>query len=230
LFFFLEKKLLDVQPKNKKSKKDPADAKDSTELAEKYRKVFRVNNIDIYQGPLDDLTNGGWLQDDIMEAYISCQIKDEIPSVYYMSGLHSQQIFLRKKMPFLELKDLSAFDMILVPLLVNGNHWTVVLISNLTETITYINPMGTTQFALNNILKRWNDYCSLHPILKQKKWSADLVNHEIQKDIVSCGIFITIFMEKFISYDYNYYFDSSSKNLANIRAYIYDTLRKNSTV
>ena len=95
----------------------------------RYRKVFRVNNIDIYQGPLDDLTNGGWLQDDIMEAYISCQIKDEIPSVYYMSGLHSQQFFLRNKMPFLELKDLSTFDMILVPLLVNGNHWTVVLIS-----------------------------------------------------------------------------------------------------
>ncbi len=56
--------------------------------------------------------------------------------------------------------------------------------------------MGTSQFALNNILKRWNDFFSLHPILKHKKWSADLVNHEIQKDIVSCGIFITIFYGK----------------------------------
>jgi hypothetical protein len=100
------------------------------------------------------------------------------------------KIFLRLQGEF--SKDLSTFDMILVPLLVNGNHWTVVLISNLTETITYINPMGTTQFALNNMLKRWNDFCSLHPILKHKNWSADLVNHEIQKDIVSCGIFIKI--------------------------------------
>jgi hypothetical protein len=100
-----------------------------------------------------------------------------------MSGLHAQQIFNRKKMPYLELRDADLINanFILIPLLINDNHWTVVLISNLTDTVKYINPFGTSDKALSDILEKWKKFCSTRSSeLKSKKWTSEQLDHEIQ--------------------------------------------------
>ena len=168
-----------------------------------------------------------------MEAYILCQLQEDSPNVFYMSGLHAQQIFNRKKMPYLELRDADLINanFILIPLLINDNHWTVVLISNLTDTVKYINPFGTSDKALSDILEKWKKFCSTRSSeLKSKKWTSEQLDHEIQLDLVSCGIFIMVFMEKFINYDYNYYFDSSKTGLKKLRENFHKTLRDKSTI
>ena len=62
-------------------------------------------------------------------------------------------------------------DMFVIPLLVNKNHLRIVLINNLTITLYYINPTGTTEKDVKNIFKMRQDYCKSQPIYSGKTWT-----------------------------------------------------------
>ena len=58
-------------------------------------------------------------------------------------------------MPYFTDVNFTEYAQILCPLLINGNHWTVVLISMLTEEINYIDPMGARDDDLDAIIRTW---------------------------------------------------------------------------
>ena len=77
-----------------------------------------------------------------------------------------------------------------------------------------INPMGTNNDASRSILAKWETFCSKSNHLKHKRRILDDIDHELQTDMISCGC---IFMEKFVTYNYNFKFNSSKENLNKIR-------------
>ena len=115
-----------------------------------------------------------------------------------MNGMHSQKIFLKDKvhLNLLNEDELVHKDMVVVPLLVNTNHWTVVLINNLTSTLYYKNPTGTTEKDVKNMLKMWQDYCKSQPIYCSKNWTYDVLKNTKQTDAISCGPFYHRFYAK----------------------------------
>ena len=141
-----------------------------------------------------------------------------------MSGLHAQEIFVRKH----RNKNVPYTD--LAPVFINENHWIVVLISNITVTVSYINSIGTTEDASLSIITKWKAFCSTVNLFKGKKWNLDELEHELQTDGDSCGNFICMFMEKFVTYNYYYKFDSSKGNMKKIRQHIHNQLRDNASI
>ena len=57
--------------------------------------------------------------------------------------------------PYFTDVNFTEYAQIVCPLLINGNHRTVDLISMLTEQISYIDPMGSSYDDLDSIIRTW---------------------------------------------------------------------------
>ena len=165
-----------------------------------------------------------YIQDDLIHAYLSCITKGK--RVLVVPASTGGKIFAGSTSVF-KKENLNSFDQIVIPLLVGGNHWTVVLISNLTEQLIYINPFGTNTSSAEAIFDSWLKFAKTRKEYNFIEWSYDLVEHSIQSDSFNCGVFICIFIEKFIDYVYNNTFDTSAANLLKIRKSMAQTLETN---
>ena len=59
----------------------------------------------------------------------------------------------------LDYEALASSDLIVAPVFINENHWTVVLIPNITSTVSYINLMGNSDDASGSILAKRKTFC-----------------------------------------------------------------------
>ena len=102
-------------------------------------------------------------------------------------------------------KSLLSFDYIADPVLLElgsgVKHWTLLFVSLLDQTVTYIDPFGANRSKCEDVRLNWKKFCSTWNVLKEKTWiiSPDSYTHSKQNDSFSCGVFICNFFEHMIN-------------------------------
>jgi len=102
-------------------------------------------------------------------------------------------------------KSLLSFDYIAGPVLLElgsgVKHWTLLFVSLLDQTVTYIDPFGADRSKCEDVRLNWKKFCSTRNVLKEKTWiiSPDSYSHSKQNDSFSCGVFICNFFEHMIN-------------------------------
>ena len=84
--------------------------------------------------------------------------------------------------------------------LMNGKHWSAVLINMKTSVFYFIDPLGTSQDTANKYFKRWVQYYNNRKdALLTRKWSNILVQQPIQQDSFNCGVYSCLFIQQLIN-------------------------------
>jgi hypothetical protein len=199
--------------------------KDKAENVDRFSILFTTKKVIIYKGPFAELLSPDqYLQDDIIHAYLSCIKKNK--RVLVIPATTSFKIFSGENNIY-KNDNLTNYDQIVMPLLINGNHWTCVLINNSTCEFIYINPFIATHEETKQKFELWRQFSESRREFQLFKWTCKNVNHSVQNDSVNCGVFICVFIQRFIEMVQDFSFDSSKENLLNLRKHIADTLSKN---
>ncbi|KAL0993518.1 hypothetical protein UPYG_G00109030 [Umbra pygmaea] len=77
-----------------------------------------------------------------------------------------------------------------------GRHWTFFHCNIKQKTITYINSLGKREARSSQIVKNWSAFATSKDC--PGPWLLQEVSHSLQNDSVSCGVFTTVFAEKFL--------------------------------
>lgn len=97
----------------------------------------------------------------------------------------------KKKYPHLE-------NLILIPTLINNNHWCLAVIDMIKKTFAFMNPLGSsiqeTVVHMTKFLKFLRRY-NQKQWEAEESWNAVTVPHALQDDLYNCGIYILQFAE-----------------------------------
>ncbi len=131
----------------------------------------------------------------------------EYPNGTAISNTGASQTIIRQ--------ELSVYDYIVAPVLVNNNHWCVLFIKVRTCQVLYLNPSGETNERLQEVLLNWIKFCSTRKKLQSFKWKLELLeNLPVQKDNYNCGIFVCYYVNFILTgYLGNHSMDEYRKNM-----------------
>ena len=88
--------------------------------------------------------------------------------------------------------------------------------------------MGATDEDVVAIIRIWYSFCRTRKYINKVKWVEDVsLEHTKQKDSCNCGIYICIFIERFISSVYSYNFQDSPDLLLAYRRQMHQKLVDN---
>jgi hypothetical protein len=199
--------------------------KDKAKNVDRFSELFATKGVKIYKGPFADLKSPvTYLQDDIIDAYLMCINKNK--RVLLIPATTSFKIFSGDT-NINQNDNLTNYDQIAMPLLINGNHWTCALINNCTREFIYINPFIATDEETRKQFELWRQFSKSRKEFKLVEWKCKKVIHSVQKDSVNCGVFICIFIQRFIEMVQDFTFDTNPENLLNLRRHIANTLIEN---
>jgi Ulp1 family protease len=84
--------------------------------------------------------------------------------------------------------------------LMNGKHWSAVLVNMKTSVFYFIDPLGTSQDTANKYFKNWVQYYNNRKdALLTRKWSNILVQQPIQQDSYNCAVYSCLFIQQLIN-------------------------------
>lgn len=123
--------------------------------------------------------------------YSDIQIFDSHTSFNIFYGQWSQE--LKKSYNLLKKK-------IVMPILVNGNHWCLIIADCEEKTFALLDPMGDKETQCSsyyNTFQKFLSYC--FPELHHLQWNIKYIRHALQKDSYNCGIYILYFFKRLVS-------------------------------
>ena len=113
------------------------------------------------------------------------------------------------------LEDLTKLRFGVGPLLVDGNHWNAFLVDLGSDELSLLDPFGNNDARSQDIMSSWQTYWNNNRS-EPNDWTIKRVDHPIQQDGFSCGVFVCLFIEHFVP-EQTIIFDSSFQALEQAR-------------
>ena len=147
------------------------------------------------------LSKSEWLNDDIIMAYlVSLKFTSTMIMPYhYITYILEDQNYDRINQCLRQ--NIHNYNYLCgVMSLMNGKHWSAVLINMKTSVFYFIDPLGTSQDTVNKYFKSWVQYYNNRKdALLTRKWSNILVQQPIQQDFYNCAVYSCLFIQQLIN-------------------------------
>jgi Ulp1 family protease len=108
--------------------------------------------------------------------------------------------------------------------ILDNEHWCCFFANLNTFEFYYLNPYGSTEKELENVVNNWRIFSKQELNIKEE-FQLPLVQHSIQTDNYHCGVYVCIFMECLWNNNLNgLIFDASEEFLMQKRRSIHNVL------
>uniref|UniRef100_A0A096LXE3 Ubiquitin-like protease family profile domain-containing protein n=1 Tax=Poecilia formosa TaxID=48698 RepID=A0A096LXE3_POEFO len=111
---------------------------------------------------------------------------------------------------------------LLVGIVNENHHWTLVVIYPLEKRTVFLNSLGESQKDLKRSLEATRAFMRSKG-MKVSRWKCDTVQHAMQQDVVSCGVFALKFAECILE-NKNLNFPSTAEAVNTMRLNISSTV------
>ena len=103
------------------------------------------------------------------------------------------------------------------------NHWACVCVSLVNKQIFYVDPLGTDDIELEEILSNWINFLANRQDLPKSDWSIGHFECDKQKDGFNCGIIIIMVIQNILNNNYRLSFNE--KSLADFRIILINLIK-----
>ena len=169
--------------------------------------IVQVNGLNVTRQDLETVVGLSWLNDVVVNVYLSLivsrsQRNASLPKVYAFSTFFYvlyRRLGYGSVCRWTRMENIFAYDILLVPIHMNDNHWTLAVVDFRDKKIGYMDSMGgrnkdCLEALLNYLAQELADkkHCSLN----RDEWRLENVhNLPQQKNRSDCGIFALKFAD-----------------------------------
>ena len=132
----------------------------------------------------------------------------------------TNKLFNNKPEHQIDKINVNQYDYIVGPYLINGNHWTAIIIDVQEKLFLAIDPQIFKSDLLDNQFEIWLQYCIRHE--SSSVWKKTIIDHPIQNDEYNCGVFVMLFITNYIK---NGRINFETHNLHSHRLIIAETIK-----
>jgi hypothetical protein len=155
--------------------------------------TIKVNKYHLDKRFLIALTDGSWIHDLTIEAYLSCFAT--IGDCFIMPSTYGTEIFYQANSDLQHSIDINETPIIMGPICKNQNHWCCFYANFNTLEFYYINPFVAKTTELQGVQKNCRKFVKQSLKIKVK-FNYPLIEHSIQKDTRHCGVYVCNFSER----------------------------------
>jgi Ulp1 family protease len=96
---------------------------------------------------------------------------------------------------------MNNINFIAGPHFINNNHWVAFIIDLKQQEFQIVDPKGLDLDCglLSDSFSSWLQYLMNRDFCEIENWNVTTIQHPIQTDSFNCGIFVTIFIEQYIT-------------------------------
>ncbi|XP_034236483.1 ubiquitin-like-specific protease 1 [Thrips palmi] len=163
--------------------------------------VIRKFELCVKVGDLKTLSPGGWLNDMVVDFYFKL-IQNECNSVYAFTAFFFPKLSAcgyDDVSDWTKKVDIFAYDLLMVPVFLHGNHWALAVIDNVNHQIRYYDSLNGPHNVASNILLQYLDLEMLmkkDAIFERNAWTTiKMENIPMQTNGYDCGMFVCMFGE-----------------------------------
>ncbi|XP_056599813.1 uncharacterized protein LOC130417956 [Triplophysa dalaica] len=168
-------------------------------------KIGKIGPYPLYVSSFQSLLGNQELPDEIMDAIFHL-FSTKTPGLMAINN-HTLNNILDGKVrarshSFVKNNILKKAEVVIGPYLEGGNHWTFFHCNIAGRTITYLNSFGERKESCQKIADNWGIFATAKGC--QGTWELCTREHDIQRDLISCGIFTAVFADAFLRGDQGY--------------------------
>ena len=158
----------------------------------------------------------------------------KLPRTLILSTHDWCQIFKKKQHLSLNKKTFHDYDYIVGPYNIKNIHWLAVLVSIKSKTFMVLDPKGNSKSFHLNYFESWKQYYNQRYDSNIQEWHHDIRNYQHPRqsssDNYNCGVFVSLFIQHFVTYNEVINFKSSKKDMKNYRDLIAQILEDNKSL
>jgi len=181
-------------------------------------KIFiTISNIDIKYEDLERILPGVWLNDELINCYMSIindeskKIENNYPKVHCFNTFFNVMLLNNGKgynyqrvAKWTKLIDIFALDYVIIPIHVGGNHWCLGVINFRDKRLEYYDSMGGKNPGCIKNLKQYvmdEHQAKKGTPIDMEDWTVYTPGHSIpqQNNAYDCGVFMCQFAESLAS-------------------------------
>lgn len=153
-------------------------------------------NIDVYPNDLATLDGSNWLNDIVLDYYLSLVFnKSEVDllfSSHFYNHLVSSEKQIKRKCTWYKSVDVFSFKRIFIPLIVdNQSHWILAMVDVNNSSVVLFDSLGYNRITDGDRIASYLERETVRRNISPRQWSVlNAVSIPEQKNGYDCGVFV----------------------------------------